>query len=290
MLKKYFVIIIVGFCLCLGKKISVQAADTITSHFIPERMPANSVIEYEGDGQWNNLGTENVMMKRNRDIVKNEEKVTLPFAQFSKSISQLKKVTDDEPIYEEVLPNPQKGMRVEYDNWGEINKIFVFNGTSYKEVAETFAKHPDEKTGVSLFAAKALKLGTRLSPGTYPYGQVEEKTTEQVGYTQNVIKITSNKVVGKGDFTVFWSIKGDHENYLKEGDCATKGAIDNPKSNTKIEVTNKLKNITATFYKNDNGDLPNAVIDIWKTGVKRLGVNKTNYSKIKKAGKYKYTF
>ncbi|HIZ40513.1 MAG TPA: hypothetical protein H9968_11465 [Candidatus Anaerobutyricum stercoris] len=290
MLKKYFVIIIVGFCLCLGEKISVQAADTITSHFIPERMPANSVIEYEGDGQWNNLGTENVMMKRNRDIVKNEEKVTLPFAQFSKSISQLKKVTDDEPIYEEVLPNPQKGMRVEYDNWGEINKIFVFNGTSYKEVAETFAKHPDEKTGVSLFAAKALKLGTRLSPGTYPYGQVEEKTTEQVGYTQNVIKITSNKVVGKGDFTVFWSIKGDHENYLKEGDCATKGAIDNPKSNTKIEVTNKLKNITATFYKNDNGDLPNAVIDIWKTGVKRLGVNKTNYSKIKKAGKYKYTF
>lgn len=290
MLKKYFVIIIVGFCLCLGEKISVQAADTITSHFIPERMPANSVIEYEGDGQWNNLGTENVMMKRNRDIVQNEEKVTLPFAQFSKSISQLKKVTDDEPIYEEVLPNPQKGMRVEYDNWGEINKIFVFNGTSYKEVAETFAKHPDEKTGVSLFAAKALKLGTRLSPGTYPYGQVEEKTTEQVGYTQNVIKITSNKVVGKGDFTVFWSIKGDHENYLKEGDCATKGAIDNPKSNTKIEVTNKLKNITATFYKNDNGDLPNAVIDIWKTGVKRLGVNKTNYSKIKKAGKYKYTF
>ena len=290
MLKKYFVIIIVGFCLCLGEKISVQAADTITSHFIPERMPANSVIEYEGDGQWNNLGTENVMMKRNRDIVKNEEKVTLPFAQFSKSISQLKKVTDDEPIYEEVLPNPQKGMRVEYDNWGEINKIFVFNGTSYKEVAETFAKHPDEKTGVSLFAAKALKLGTRLSPGTYPYGQVEEKTTEQVGYTQNVIKITSNKVVGKGDFTVFWSIKGDHENYVKEGDCATKGAIDNPKSNTKIEVTNKLKNITATFYKNDNGDLPNAVIDIWKTGVKRLGVNKTNYSKIKKAGKYKYTF
>ena len=290
MLKKYFVIIIVGFCLCLGEKISVQAADTITSHFIPERMPANSVIEYEGDGQWNNLGTENVMMKRNRDIVKNEEKVTLPFAQFSKSISQLKKVTDDEPIYEEVLPNPQKGMRVEYDNWGEINKIFVFNGTSYKEVAETFAKHPDEKTGVSLFAAKALKLGTRLSPGTYPYGQVEEKTTEQVGYTQNVIKITSNKVVGKGDFTVFWSIKGDHENYLKEGDCATKGAIDNPKSNTKIEVTNKLKNITATFYKNDNSDLPNAVIDIWKTGVKRLGVNKTNYSKIKKAGKYKYTF
>lgn len=290
MLKKYFAIIILGCCICLGEKISVQAADTITSHFIPERMPANSVIEYEGGGQWNNLGTENVMMKRNRDIVKNEEKVTLPFAQFSKSISQLKKVTDDEPIYEEVLPNPQKGMRVEYDNWGEINKIFVFNGTSYKEVAETFAKHPDEKTGISLFAAKALKLGTRLSPGTYPYGQVEEKTTEQVGYTQNVIKITSNKVVGKGDFTVFWSIKGDHENYLKEGDCATKGAIDNPKSNTKIEVTNKLKNITATFYKNDNGDLPNAVIDIWKTGVKRLGVNKTNYSKIKKAAKYKYTF
>ena len=268
----------------------MQAADTITSHFIPERMPANSVIEYEGGGQWNNLGTENVMMKRNRDIVKNEEKVTLPFAQFSKSISQLKKVTDDEPIYEEVLPNPQKGMRVEYDNWGEINKIFVFNGTSYKEVAETFAKHPDEKTGVSLFAAKALKLGTRLSPGTYPYGQVEEKTTEQVGYTQNVIKITSNKVVGKGDFTVFLDTEGDHDNPLKKGDCATKGAIDNPKSNTKIEVTNKLKNITATFYKNDNGDLPNAVIDIWKTGVEKLGVNKTNYNKIKKAGKYKYTF
>lgn len=290
MLKKYFVIIILGCCICLGEKISVQAADTITSYVIPERMSANSVIEYEGNGQWNNLGTENVMMTKNKDIVKKEEEVTLPVAQFSKNISQLKKVTDDEPIYEEVLPNPQKGMRVEYDNWGEINKIFVFNGTSYKEVAETFAKHPDEKTGISLFAAKTLKLGTRLSPGTYPYGQVEEKTTERVGYTQNVIKITSNKVVGKGDFTVFLDVEGDHGNDLKKGDCATKGAIDNPKSNTKIEVTNKLKNITATFYKNDNGDLPNAVIDIWKTGIKRLGVNKTNYNKIKKAGKYKYTF
>lgn len=77
---------------------------------------------------------------------------------------------------------------------------------------------------------------------------------------------------------------------LKKGDCATKGEIDNPNTGKKITVTNKMNGKTATFYKRDNGKMYNAVIDIWKTGVEKLGVKSKKYNNIKKAAKYTYTY
>ncbi len=77
---------------------------------------------------------------------------------------------------------------------------------------------------------------------------------------------------------------------LKKGDCATNRKIDNPISDQRIKVTNKTNNISSTFTKHDNGNLPNAVIDIWKTGVKKLGVNSTDYDNIKQATIYTYDF
>lgn len=38
------------------------------------------------------------------------------------------------------------------------------------------------------------------------------------------------------------------------------------------------------------GEMYNAVIDIWKTGVEKLGVKSKNYDNIKKAAKYTYTY
>lgn len=77
---------------------------------------------------------------------------------------------------------------------------------------------------------------------------------------------------------------------MKKGDCATKGEIDNPNTGKKITVTNKMNGTTAEFSKYDNGKLNNAVIDIWKTGVEKLGVKSKKYDDIKKAAKYTYTY
>lgn len=132
--------------------------------------------------------------------------------------------------------------------------------------------------------------GWRAEPGVYKYGKVVEATKEKVGYTCNKIVITDSSVKGTGDFTVFTDKIGDHDNTLKKGDCATKGKYDNPRSNQKINVTNMMNGESSSFTKNDHGTLPNAVIDIWKTGVEKLGVKSKNYDSIKKAVKYTYNY
>lgn len=137
---------------------------------------------------------------------------------------------------------------------------------------------------------KALGQGKRLAPGTYTYGSVVSETKSKLGYTTNTIKITDTFVMGTGDLTVFTDKTGDHDNSLKYGDCATKGNYDNPKYGTSIGVRNLVNNIRETFTKNDNGALPNAVLDIWKTGVAKLGITSTNYDNIKFAGRYFYEY
>ena len=96
--------------------------------------------------------------------------------------------------------------------------------------------------------------------------------------------------MGTGDFTVFTDTTGDHDNNLKYGDCATKGNYDNPRYGTSIATRNMLNNVASSFIKNDNGALPNAVLDIWKTGVSKLDITSTNYNNIKFAGRYYYEF
>lgn len=281
------------FTLCLFLSINVNsfvhAEETIYSSIIPNNMPANIIIEYEGNSIWKTVNEINESTSiLNYDILKDNKLLTLN--RFSNAIDDLKLKISAESVYEMTYPDPEIGMKVKYDNWGEIEKVYVLRDNQYKEVEQTFIQISKELSDVSLVQPCALAQGKRKPIGTYKYGSVVQKTKDKVGYKTNKIKITKNSVIGTGDFTVFTDKIGDHDNVLKKGDCATKGTIDNPKYNKKITVTNKLNNTTATFVKNDNGSLPNAVIDIWKTGVKMLGVKSTNYSNIKKACKYKYTY
>ena len=55
---------------------------------------------------------------------------------------------------------------------------------------------------------------------------------------------------------------GDHDNILTVNDCATKKQYDNPPSNTPVNIRNLQNNIASVCYKNDNGTLPNAIVDI----------------------------
>lgn len=292
MFKKLLTVVACGLCVCAVGGTTAQAAERISSNVIPDQMEANALIEYAGNGIWSLLEGTDALESMAIEDVDEEEKTgaTLAFNRFSNSMDDLKVKLSTEPVYDCVMPNPEVGMRVEYDNWGEVEKIFVLDNGEYKEIEQTFVKVSEGITKSSLISTYALPKGNRKAVGTYKYGKVVQKTKDKVGYTTNTIKITKNSVTGTGDFTVFTDKTGDHDNILKKGDCATKGSIDNPASNTKIKVTNKLKGITATFKKNDNGSLNNAVIDIWKTGVTNLGVTSKNYDNIKEAAKYTYSY
>lgn len=187
------------------------------------------------------------------------------------------------PIYEQVLPIPTEGMRVSYDNWGEINRIQV-RETMFDKIAF------DREVLKPRKLLKAVAIGKRAKNGTYRYGQVVPETIQKTGWIYNQIIIVDHNVSGSGDMTCFTDKMGDHDNKLKKGDCATKGDYDNPKSNTLIRVKNMMNGKTKNFYKNDHGSLPNAVVDIWKTGVEYLGISSKNYNNIKKAAHYSYDY
>lgn len=70
-----------------------------------------------------------------------------------------------------------------------------------------------------------------------------------------------------------WARQADHK--LKKGDVATRGHVDNPKTGTYITceapVKGTEKRLKVTMQKWDIGCLPDAVLDIWKTGVENWG-------------------
>lgn len=240
-------------------------------------------IEYIGDSNWR--------LVPDSDLIESVmEKVALSPDYYKEEVAKLPRKISLLPVYEEVNPSPEVGMRVQYDNWGEKEAIYVLRDGEYKEVEMLMTQVSSRLQFSETFAYNPLPRGKRKPVGTYTYGKVVPETTKKAGYKKNKIVIKKNTVTGTGDFTVYTGGKTEEGKTLKKGDCATKGEIDNPNTGKKIKVTNKMNGTTATFYKRDNGKLYNAVIDIWKTGVEKLGVKSKKYDDIKKAAKYTYTY
>lgn len=253
--------------------------ETINTTSIPKSYNANSTIEYTDNNNWK------VVVKGkevNKDIANDSQKTEtnkpkntemLSDEQEKELLERLSEEAKKLPVHDITIPEPSNGMRVTYDAFGNVDEISIKN-----------------EDGTYSVVRKALHQGTRKPEGVYTYGKVEPN---DVGYTTNTIEIhgsDSGYVLGKGDLTVFTDEIGDTGNNLKKGDCATKGDTDNPTSGTTIEVRNLTNDIKDTFIKNDNGALPNAVLDIWKTGVENLGINSDDYDNIKFAGRYYYKF
>ena len=284
MFKKILSITLCSICIFMaGGAVSAQAAETTISNTIPEQMEANTLIEFIGDSNWR-------LVPDSDSIESVMEKVALSPDYYKEEVAKLPRKISLLPVYEEVNPSPEVGMRVQYDNWGEKEAIYVLRDGEYKEVEMLMTQVSSRLQFSETFAYNPLPRGKRKPVGTYTYGKVVPETTKKAGYKKNKIVIKKNTVTGTGDFTVYTGGKTEEGKTLKKGDCATKGEIGNPNTGKKIKVTNKMNGTTATFYKRDNGKLYNAVIDIWKTGVEKLGVKSKKYDDIKKAAKYTYTY
>ncbi|MDO4174055.1 MAG: hypothetical protein Q4D42_04770 [Eubacteriales bacterium] len=314
MIDKRTLCMVCAMGMMMGSMASAQAASTshvIQDSEIPDSATPGAVLEYVSDGLWESVSVSQDMldaMKNASDTEQTADAVDkndtdmcmaseLPTLSLEEEQALLEKVNQEVaglPVYREELPEPVVGMHVMYDNWGEVENVYFENkdGT-YSVVEPTLVQVNDAQNMAdmrSASATRALAQGTRKPAGTYTYGKVVSETTSKVGYTTNTIQISSSNVFGTGDFTVFTDTIGDHDNTLKYGDCATKGSYDNPRYGTTIATRNMLNNVGSSFIKNDNGGLPNAVLDIWKTGVAKLGITSTNYSNIKFAGRYYYEF
>ncbi|KZE71604.1 hypothetical protein [Paenibacillus elgii] len=247
--------------------VSVTEASTFASSqsqngAIPTRMQAGTVIEYDSSNQM-------VIIEKGTPIVspiaqQNTEKRTLSkeeqekLAKEEELVKQIKAEAKNLPVYNIENPAPKPGLKVVYDGEGYIKKFI----------------YPE---GISTMAYKALPRGTRKPAGTYTYGK-----------NNNKITIAEKHVLGEGRFTNFTDTEGESENTLKKGDAATKGDIDNPKYDTVLDARNLENDKFANVTKRDNGELPDATLDIWKDGVEDFGVKWSSSVSFK--GRYYYSF
>lgn len=119
-----------------------------------------------------------------------------------------------------------------------------------KEVAPVDKRAPLLPSGVRRIA----------SWGSYP---------NQLFYDKN-----DNTISGKDRATTFKDKEGQASIKLSKGAVATKLSYDNCKVEIPVYVSTVGKNgkgQTYRMYKHDAGGMPNAVIDIWKTGVEKWG-------------------
>ena len=93
--------------------------------------------------------------------------------------------------------------------------------------------------------------------------------------TECILDFRLTQIVGTGMLTYFGqpddpdhkgAFRGDHNNDLKVGDCATRKWVDDVSSGTIVHAKNMKNGKTMTFKKNDIGFLPSAVLDIFEDG------------------------
>lgn len=261
---KSFLPICMAFSIIFGSTLSF-GADTMPRG-IPNTFTPNTVIKYNENGELAILSNDKAM----RSLVKEVPYSPLDISAMSKKelmqykyeqnlVKRLKKEVSNLPVTYVKNPSPIPGTIVTYDAEGFISDI----------------KMP-------ITTKSALPRGTRKTAGTYTWGA-----------NNNTLVIGSSSVTGNGRFTVFTDKIGEADNTLKKGDVATRQDYDNPKYGQEI-ATRRLNNdmtdtnYTATMYKRDNGSLPDAILDIWKTGVENYGL--TYSSTLSFKGRYYYSF
>jgi hypothetical protein len=229
---------------------------------IPGRMEPESIIEFISDTQY-------VILQGG------EYDETAAYAKLDETLySGVSIEVSEGECGEVVCEDPivaVTGMKISYADDGYILRISNKNNAqkSYiNDLARAAAVCPSCKKTY-------LSAGTTSPVGTYTWGD-----------SSNKLVVTSTTVKGTGRFTNFTDKKGSHDNDLKKGDVATRYHVDNPKDGTTISC--KANGYTVNMSKEDVGCLPDAVLDIWKTGMDSFGKTWTSSLSYSNA-EYSYT-
>lgn len=240
-------VILLGIIIFLENFISISAfaasPKVYSSKTIPEVMQPNTIILYQDKMNYIILEGgfdkgKNQQLKLLNEIIDDEEM----FGNETKTNGNIYNVATEE------FPSPCKGTKVVYGTDGLINNIE--NGRD-SSVCKTSSKTIES-------SSKKKKLIAEW--GTKKYNKLYRSGSQIIGY---------------GRATTFNDRIGQRDNTLKKGDIATKQKWDNCKYGLRVKVKAHKKDsknyLTHSMYKRDVGGLPNAIVDIWKTGVEYWG-------------------
>lgn len=216
---------------------------------IPDIMQPDTIIEYVTDTKYKIIsGGEATELEKSVNTISKEGQ------------SALKKANPQNIVtMENVTPN--KGTKVYYASDGRIKKIQVAGLTTNNMRANTCPNCGETylPNGTILEANQWFQWGGKNGNNNY-------------------LEVVSSEVRGYGRFTNFTDKIGQNDHVLVAGDVATRYHVDNPAYGKQL-VCN-ANGYTRTMVKRDVGCLPDAVLDIWKTGLSYFGVNWTSGASI----------
>ena len=242
--------------LSIGNHTEVRAEDNMDNSIweenseknsIPEHMLPNSVIEYVSDD-------ENKILEGGEAETRTEDTSVLEWAR--EDLMKKYNIDIEEVQTEKEKPLiPEKGLIVRYADDGQLLSV------SYPDI-NNYAR-----------ASKCASCGEAFVTGS-PEPNTNYMWGGKYG-NNNILYANSTTVHGYGRFTNYTDTYGQKNRKLQKGDVATRGHIDNPKAGTALTCKAPVKGTgtdrTITMYKWDIGCMPNAVLDIWYTGVEKWG-------------------
>lgn len=219
---------------------------------IPEIMQPNTIIEYTSDSNFEIkkggfLNSEDLSVKENQ--MKENQLIADKVLQKHFSNESINK---DYNLTEKITPI--KGMIVTYADDG-----LILNIEYPKNVDNPLLKQNNQQTRGAILPSGVTLVRT--------WGSTPNKL---------YVDKNDNTIFGTGRATTFNDKVGQGNHTLKKGDVATKLSYDNCKLGISVKVTsNKNKgsgsSLTKTMTKWDAGGMPNAIVDIWKTGLEYWG-------------------
>ena len=221
---------------------------------IPTEMQPETVIRYTTDKDFE-IVKGGFLSTKELEKLQQEQKSTQDMLQglLNEKISN-QNIDRTESYYEEIKPS--KDMVVTYADDGMILDI-----KSPNTIQKDLVKETTDVYGIVL-----------------PEGVSAVRTW---GSAPNKLYInrSTNRIIGTGRATTFTVTKGQGNHTMKKGEVATKLSYDNCQLGMAVKVSAPKKSggrLEVTMKKWDAGGMPNAIVDIWKTGVEYWGYKYTS--------------
>jgi len=240
------------------------------SSAIPENMSPSTVIKYVNENEYiiveglNNTNDQNAKLS---DAINFSDKAILPHEEY---------------------PAPEKNMVVYYGIDGQVNHIefaqknsedkFTTLPSNQQKILDSYIENVSKE---SESITKDVKTRNNMQ-----LNEVTAKASPYAtwgSYPNKMYIIDGSRTrTGTGRATVYGDSKGQGNHTLKKGDVATKLKYDNCKLGLTVNVTMPKKgsstDLTKQMKKWDAGGMPNAIVDIWKTGIEYWGFTYTSGS------------
>ncbi len=149
--------------------------------------------------------------------------------------------------------------KVEYDLHGFIQNIYYLVPGTTSEYQLSNPKRSRVGSGI-------IDPYTTYTYGAYTNHEGGGKSFCVLTRSEDDLLIDGPDIItGTGRITFYTGTygRGSSTYRLKEDDCATKMYYDDIRDGTAVIATNTVNGKSHTYYKNDVGNLPSAILDIW---------------------------